>query len=358
MIASNPLAVKLLLPVAGLLAAGLCGASGTAQPAATGAPAEAAPVDPAATAATAGAPPTVAGCQMLPDDNIWNAPVDGLPVHPNSAAYVATIGEDDYVHADFGSGEWEGHPIGIPYVDVPGDQPKVSVSFQYDDQSDAGPYPIPPNPPIEGGGDRHILMVDRDNCVLYEIYRAEYEGGQWEAGSGAIFDLDSHALRPETWTSADAAGLPMLPGLARFDEVAAGAINHALRFTAPETQRAYVWPARHYASDLTGAEYPPMGQRFRLKASFDISGFDAQAQVILIALKRYGMILADNGSPWYISGAPHEAWDNDVLHQFHDIYGSAFEAVDVSSLMLDPDSGQVRPPAVYSHFVFMPGVGR
>ncbi len=240
---------------------------------------------------------------------------------------------------------WEGFPIGIPYTSVPGTQPKSTVQFQWPDESDAGPYPIPPNPPIEGdpngSGDRHILIVDRDACVLYELYAAHQVGGQWYAGSGAIFDLNSNALRPDTWTSADAAGLPILPGLARYDEVASGEINHALRFTVPQTRRAYVWPARHYASSLTGAQYPPMGQRFRLKSSFVIdNSFSPDAQVILRALKKYGMILADNGSRWYISGAPDPGWDNDVLHELDVVTGDDFEAVDVSSLMVDPNSGQ------------------
>lgn len=291
------------------------------------------------------APPTIAGCPLQPADNIWNVPVDQLPLDPQSDAYVNTIGRTRHVHADFGSGTWEGFPIGIPYTTVPGTQPKFPVNFWWPDESDAGPYPIPPNVPIEGDpngdGDRHILIVDRDNCTLYELYAAHQVNGQWHAGSGAIFDLNSNALRPDTWTSADAAGLPILPGLARYDEVAAGEINHALRFTAPQTRSSYVWPARHEASDLTGAQYPPMGQRFRLKASFVIDdSFSPHARVILRALKKYGMILADNGSSWYISGAPDERWDNDVLHELDVVTGDDFEAVDVSSLMVHPDSGQ------------------
>ncbi|MEE8391298.1 MAG: hypothetical protein V3S14_10965 [Anaerolineae bacterium] len=290
-------------------------------------------------------PPQVAGCAVFPADNVWNTPVDTLPVDANSAAYVTTIGAGEYVHADFGSGTWEGAPIGIPFVDVPGTQATVSVTFGYDDESDPGPYPIPPNVPIEGGpdsgGDRHVLVVDRDDCILYELYAAYPQpDGSWSAGSGAIFDLNSHVLRPDGWTSADAAGLPILPGLVRYDEVAAGEIRHAIRFTVPETRRAYVWPARHYASSLTGAQYPPMGQRFRLRADFDVSGFSPDVQVILQALKKYGMILADNGSSWFISGVPDERWDNDALHELHQVYGSDFEAVDASSLMIDPDSGQ------------------
>lgn len=292
-------------------------------------------------------PPQVAGCDIFPADNIWNTPVDALPLHPDSAAFIDVIGAAVTLHPDFGSGLWKGGPIGIPFIDVPGEQPGVGVSFYYEDESDPGPYPIPTIAPIEGGpesdGDRHVLVLDRENCVLYELYDAfPQTDGSWEAGSGAIFDLASHALRPAGWTSADAAGLPILPGLVRYDEVAAGEIRHALRFTAPQTRRAYVWPARHFASSLTDGRYPPMGQRFRLKAGFDTSGFSPEVQVILAAFKRYGIILADNGSAWFISGAPDERWDNDVLRELRQVSGADFEAVDVSLLMLNEDSGQVR----------------
>ncbi len=300
-------------------------------------------------------------CPLFPADNIWNTRIDSLPVHPLSDAYVATIGGDAEFHADFGSGIWppdDGGPIGIPYVVVPADQPLVPIDFYYPDDSDPGPYPIPPNPPIEGGpdadGDRHILIVQEGTCRLYEVYDATpREDGGWDAGSGAIFDLHSNVLRPAGWTSADAAGLPILPGLVRYDEVAAGEINHALRFTAPETQRTFVWPARHFASDLTEAHYPPLGLRLRLRAGFDISGFDPSVQVILRAMQRYGIILADNGSAWYVSGAPDERWDNDVLRQLHQLTGNDFEAVDASVLMIDPDSGQA---AVMDKATFLPAV--
>lgn len=293
------------------------------------------------------APPEIGGCTVFPVDNIWNTAVDTLPLDPNSDAYINTIGAGRTLHPDFGSGLWEGGPIGIPYVVVPGSQPKVPITFEYDDESDPGPYPIPTDAPIEGGpdseGDRHILVLDRDNCILYELFAAYPQAdGSWAAGSGAIFDLSSHALRPDTWTSADAAGLPILPGLVRYDEVASGEITHAIRFTVPQTRRAYVWPARHYASNRTGAEYPPMGQRFRLKADYDIGGFSPEVQVILRAMKKYGIILADNGSAWYLSGAPDERWNNSVLRELRQVTGSAFEAVDVSSLMVDPNSGQAR----------------
>jgi hypothetical protein len=294
-------------------------------------------------------------CPLFPPDNIWNVPIDQMPVDPNSDAYIAAIGASTTLHPDFGSGLWAGSPIGIPYVEVPGSQPKVPVTFDYADESDPGPYPIPPDAPVEGGSDRHVLVIDKDNCILYELFAAESQNGgsSWTAGSGAIFDLNAHALRPDGWTSADAAGLPILPGLVQYDEVASGLIDHAVRFTVPATRRAYVWPARHFASSLTDSQYPPMGQRFRLKADYNISGFSPEIQVILQAMKTYGLILADNGSAWYISGAPDERWDNDVLHELGQVPGSAFEAVDVSALMIDTDSGQTR---LFDEFVFLPAV--
>jgi len=302
---------------------------------------------PIAFAADAFASPSVAGCTVFPADSVWNTPVDTVPVDPNSQNYITTIGANSGLHADFGSGLWAGGPIGIPYTTVNGTQPKVVIVFNYADESDQGPYPIPPGAPIEGGpqsaGDRHVLVVDKDHCILYELYSAYPQAdGTWQAGSGAIFNLGSNALRPSSWTSADAAGLPILPGLVRYDEVVAGEIKHAVRFTAPQTRNSFVWPARHQASSLTGPQYPPMGQRFRLKANFDISGFSKDTQVILTALKKYGMILADNGSSWYISGAPDPGWNNDVLHELGRVTGSAFEAIDESSLIIKPDSGQAK----------------
>ncbi len=308
-------------------------------------------------------PLDLAGCPVFPADNVWNAPVDTLPVDANSDLYIATIGANTTLHADWGSGEWppgSGSPIGIPYVDVPGSQPPVPVTFDYEDESDPGPYPIPTDAPIEGGpnsdGDRHVLVLERDHCLLYELYDAwPQPDGSWQAGSGAKFNLRSNALRPAGWTSADAAGLPILAGLVRYDEVQSGEIRHALRFTAPQTRREYIWPARHYASNLTGPQYPPMGQRFRLRADFDESGFSPEVQVILRALKKYGMILADNGSSWYISGVPDERWNNDHLHELHQVHGSDFEAVDESSLMVDPNSGQVR---FYGYRLYLPVILR
>jgi hypothetical protein len=289
----------------------------------------------------------LAGCRLFPADHIWNAKVDTLPVDTNSGLYINTIGASTTFHPDFGSGLWEGGPIGIPFNVVSGTQPKVNVTFQYASESDPGPYPIPSNPKIEGGvsstGDRHILMIDKDNCKLYELFYAfKQANGTWRAGSGAIYDLKSYALRPDGWTSADAAGLAILPGLVRYSEVKSGMIKHAIRFTAPQTRKAYVWPARHYASDLTNIKYPPMGQRFRLKASYDISGFSPDMKVILQAMKTYGIILADNGSSWFISGAPDSRWNNDVLREIKQLKGSDFEAVNVSSLMVNVNSGQIR----------------
>jgi hypothetical protein len=291
--------------------------------------------------------PSVSGVPLFPPDHIWNTRIDSLPVDPHSAEYIGTIGSDNYLHADFGSGVYEGYPIGIPYNLVNGSQEKKTVVFEYADESDPGPYPIPDNPLIEGGSDHHILIIDRDARILYELFAAEKQvDGSWSAGSGAVFNVSDYVLRPSGWTSADAAGLAILPGLVRYDEVSAGEINHALRFTVPSTRRAYVWPARHYASSITDPAYPPMGQRFRLKSSFNSSGYPYQAKIVLEALKKYGMILSDNGAPWYVTGVPDEQWDNDALHTLHQLKGSDFEAVNCSSLMIDPDSGQARTPPV------------
>jgi hypothetical protein len=282
----------------------------------------------------------IGNCTVLPANNIWNTPVDQLPVSPSSSTYITTIGATLPMHADFGSGTYNGGLIGIPFITVPGIQTQYPATFLYADESDPGPYSIPLNAPLESGSDRHAIAVDVDHCVLYELFNASPQTSSWKADSGAIFNLASNALRPATWTSADAAGLPILPGLVRYDEILSGEIRHALRFTVPNTLRAYVWPARHYASSLTDPKYPPMGARFRLKASFDISGFSAANQVILRALKKYGMMIADNGSAWFLSGAPDSRWNNTDLHNLASIAGSAFEVVDVSSLMVSPDSGQ------------------
>lgn len=274
----------------------------------------------------------IAGCPLFPASNPWNQRVDRLPVHPQSDAIVRSIGMDGRVHPDFGSGLYEGRPIGIPYTVVARNQRRSRVRFQYASESDRGPYPIPPNPPIEGGSDRHILMVQRGTCRLYELFAAERRGGAWTAGSGAIFDLRSNRLRPRGWTSADAAGLPILPGLARYDEVARGAIRHALRFTVARTRRSYIYPARHFASSDTSPNLPAMGQRLRLKATVRVSALPRQARVVARALQRYGMLVADNGSNWYVSGAPHPRWDNDDLRELRRLRGSDFEVVDTARL--------------------------
>jgi hypothetical protein len=274
-----------------------------------------------------------ANCAIFPPDNPWNQRVDNLPVAAGSSAIVSSIGLDRYVHPDFGSGTYDGRPIGIPFITVSKRQKKVPVSFDYADESDRGRYPIPRNAPIEGSsssaGDRHVIVVDRDRCRLYELFGAYPVAGgkRWRAGSGAVWSLRSNRLRPRFWTSADAAGLPILPGLARYEEVKRGEIDHALRFTAQRTRKAFIYPARHYASSLTDPDLPPMGLRVRLKASFDTSSFPRQARVVLRALQRYGMILADNGSPWYVSGAPSSGWDNDDLHSLQRVTGRNFEVV-------------------------------
>jgi hypothetical protein len=282
-------------------------------------------------AAPAQAAPRIGGCPVFPRDNAWNQRVDKLPVLPNSDAIVRSIGWSSTMHPDFGSGLWEGGPIGIPFVTVGRSQARVHVRFDYASESDKGPYPIPRSVPIEGGrqsdGDRHVIVVDRSRCRLYELFATYPHSSGWSAGSGAIWNLRSNHLRPRGWTSADAAGLPILPGLARWAEVKRGHIDHALRFTASRTRNAFVFPARHFASDLTDPNLPAMGQRLRLKRSFDVSRFPRQARIVLKALKRYGMILADNGSSWYVSGAPDPHWSNDQLHTLGRVPGSAFEVV-------------------------------
>jgi hypothetical protein len=280
-------------------------------------------------------------CPVFPADNPWNQRVDGLPVAADSARLIASIGLHDPVHPDFGT-VWDGAPNGIPFLVVSNRTRRVPVHFQYAAESDHDRYPLPRGVPIEGGrrssGDRHVIVINRDTCTDYELFAAypHHRGAYWTAGSGAIFNLRSDRLRPAGWTSADAAGLPILPGLARYDEVARGSIDHALRFTAPCTASRYIYPARHEASTC-GGFYPPMGLRVRLKASVNISRLPYQARVVARALQLYGMILADNGSPWYISGAPNRRWNDDALHQLQQLNGSDFEVVDTSSL---PHPGQ------------------
>jgi opacity protein-like surface antigen len=275
-------------------------------------------------------------CPIFPATNAWNQRVDALPVAENSAQMIQSIGLGTGLHPDFGSGLYNGQPIGIPYDVVSKRTKRSRATFTYADESDKGPYPIPTSVHIEGGrastGDRHALLIDKDACKLYELGALYPKGGGWNAGAGAIWNLRLNALRPAGWTSADAAGLPIFPGLARYDEVARGVINHALRFTAARTRRQYVYPARHYASSSDDPALPPMGLRVRLKASVDISSFPKQSRIVLQALKTYGMLLADNGSNWYISGAPNPKWSNDDLHSLGRITGSMFEVVDTSSL--------------------------
>jgi hypothetical protein len=271
--------------------------------------------------------PEAPNCPIFPAGNVWNKDVSALPAAANSAAMIGAIGASSGLHPDFGSSA----EYGIPYNVVPGSQAKVNVAFDQPDESDRGPYPIPANPRIEAGRDHHILTVDKDSCRLYELYDVRRAGAGWAAYAGAIWDLRSNALRPDGWTSADAAGLPILPGLVRHNE-ATGTIDHALRFTAPRTRSAHVYPARHDAGS-NDASLPPMGLRVRLKASVDISGFAPQARVILTALKRYGMILADNGSPWYITGASDPGFDDDDLRQLSRITGSQLEVVDTNGLV-------------------------
>ena len=297
-------------------------------------PSPSTPSTPTAAAARAGlgVGASLNGWRPLPASDAWNTPVDKARVDPRSAQLIASIGLGGHLHPDFGA-DWNGGPFGIPYVVVAGTQRTVPVSFEYADESDHGPYPIPPGAPIEGGtssdGDRHVIVVDRDHRRLYELYGAypANGGASWRAGSGAVFDLATGKPRPAGWTSADAAGLPIFPGLVRYDEVSAGHIDHALRFTVARTRKAYVAPARHFASSSTDPNLPPMGMRVRLKASFDISGYPAQARVILQALKTYGMIVADNGSNWYLSGAPDTRWNDDRLGTLKQVPGSAFEVV-------------------------------
>ncbi|HXQ00736.1 MAG TPA: hypothetical protein VN845_11815 [Solirubrobacteraceae bacterium] len=285
-----------------------------------------APARVSADARASSSAPHEAGCQIFPASNPLNQEIAHAPVNPNSAKYIASIGLTAHLHADFGSDP----SYGIPYTIVGPHQPRVPVHFEYSEESNPGPYPIPPNASVEGAGeegDRHVLVLQQGTCRLYEMYAARRVGSGWEAGSGAVFDLHSNRLRPEGWTSADAAGLPIFPLLARYPEVRAGQIDHALRVTVPATQRGYIHPATHFASDSSDPSLPPMGLRLRLKASYSLAGFRGQALVVMRALKRYGLIVADNGSPWYITGAPNPGWNEENLDQLGRVPGSAFEAV-------------------------------
>jgi hypothetical protein len=280
---------------------------------------------------------SLGGKRIFPEDNPWNQDISALPVDPRSEVLIASVGAERPLHPEFGT-FYQGAPSGIPYVVVGGKQPRVPVQFQYAGESDPGPYPIPADAPIEGGpngkGDRHILVVDRDNWKLYELFDAHRQGDGWRAGSGAVFDLNSNRLRPAGWTSADAAGLPILPGLVRYDEVMEQKkIPHALRFTVRRTRRAYVAPATHFASNSQDERLPPMGMRVRLKADYDVSGFPEPVRVILTALKRYGMFLADNGGDWFVTGAPHPRWNDDQLHTLKRVKGRDLEVVQMGQII-------------------------
>ena len=284
-----------------------------------------------------GANASLRGKRLFPDDNSWNQDISREPVDPQSEVLIASIGRDKPLHPEFGT-TYRGAPNGVSYVIVPGNQPRVPIIFRYKEESDPGPYPIPPDAPIEGGpdgtGDRHVLVLDRDNWKLYEVFAARPDGmGGWKAGSGAVWDLKSNKQRPAGWTSADAAGLPILPGLVRYDEVMEQKeIRHALRFTVSKTRRAYVAPASHYASKYTDENLPPMGMRVRLKADYDVRGFPAEVQVILRALKKYGMFVADNGADWFITGAPDPRWNDERLPTLKKVKGAAFEVVKMGAV--------------------------
>ena len=280
------------------------------------------------------------GKQLFPPDSPWNQDISGAPVDSNSANLIASMGSNDVLHPDFGT-VWKGAPNGIPYVVVSASQPLVPVNFTaWGAESDAGPYPIPRNAPVEGGpnsdNDRHVIVIDRDRWKLYEMFDAHptNSGASWNAKSGAVFDLNSNAMRPEGWTSADAAGLPILPGLVRYDEVfEQREIRHALRFTVPRSRRAYVFPARHYASGNTDPNLPPMGMRVRLRSTVDISKYSPAIQVILRALKKYGMFVADNGGGWFLSGAPDPRWSDDELGMLKTIQGRDFEVIKMGTIV-------------------------
>jgi hypothetical protein len=309
-------------------------------------------------AATAGTPPPGAPtCPLFPADNVWNADISALPVHPQSGAWLASMNAGSTrLHPDFGpSFGAQPIPYGIPFNVVDSRHPVVSPAFLYAGESDPGPYPFGSDTTIEGGpnasGDRHAIMVNKDTCTLFELFDAHYSPSQSTAGSGAIWSLQSDALRPSTWTSADAAGLPILPGLLRPDEVQSGVVTHAIRFTAAQTDTTFLWPARHQAGTRSDPSLPPMGARFRLKAGFDISGFRPDTQVVLRAMQHYGLILADNGSNWFFQGSADNGWDSmmPLITELKSIPAAQFDAVDESTLMVDPNSGQARVVPTYPY---------
>lgn len=291
----------------------------------------------------------VAGCPVFPADNIWHADVSRLPVAKKSDAWLRHMSPSSRLHPDFGPSYGEQPvPYGIPITVVGGNHPKVHVKFGYAGQSDKVRYPLGRDVKVEGGwnarGDRHVIIVDQTHCKLFETWNTKLKSGHWTAGSGAVWNLRSNALRPDGWTSADAAGLPILPGLLRWSEVKAGKVDHAIRFTTDVTDQRYVWPARHQAGSVNNRNYPPMGARFRLQASFKLNGFSPKARVILNAMKHYGLILADNGSPWYFQGDASRGWKGGLLDELKSIPANAFEAVDTSSLRAGRDSGAVKHP--------------
>jgi hypothetical protein len=313
----------------GITLAAICAAA-TVTPAGLAAGASAHHAPPPAMQKVA-APSQPYGCQVFPADNPLNQEIADAPASPNSAAYVASIGLSAHLHPDFGANPG----YGIPYTVVGAEQTKVPIRFtKYREESDPGPYPVPAGAPVEMGSDHHVLVAQEGSCKLYELYKAHHSATKgWSAASGAVFDLTSNALRPEGFTSADAAGLPIFPLLVRYPEVQAGQIDHALRVTVPESQRGYIHPATHFASTSSDPNLPPMGLRLRLKASYSLAGVHGQALVVLEALKRYGLIVVDNGSPWYITGAPDPRWSESDLEQIKQVPGSAFEAVETGPIL-------------------------
>jgi hypothetical protein len=305
---------------------------------------------------------SLSGFVPFPADNLWNQDISNAPVDPNSAAIINFIGAGIGLHPDFGSGLYNGSSIGIPYLVVGSQQGMVPISFTaYGDESDPGPMPIPVTADIEGypapgNGDRHVLVLDNNNCWLYELYSSYPNSASWNAGSAAVWDLSADEQRPYTWTSADAAGLPIFPGLARYDEVAAGQINHALRFTLQSSRAAFVPPASHWAANSTNALAAPMGMRLRLKASFDISSFSASNQVILTALQKYGMIMADNGSSMYISGAPDDNWNNDDLHNLGSVTAADFDVIQMNPIYTAANVPSGASPVINSFTASAPSV--
>jgi hypothetical protein len=292
--------------------------------------------------AAATPPPGAEACPMFPADSFWHADVRSLPVHERSSAWLAAVGGSSRrLHPDFGD-SGAPMPYGIPFVVVDGSHARTSVAFEYAEESDPGPFPFGPDTPLEGGADRHALMLDRSRCELSELYAADWNGGAPTAGSGAVWDLRSNALRPSGWTSADAAGLAILPGLLRLDEVRAGSVDHVVRMTASRTDRSFVWPARHQAGAARDPNLPPMGAWFRLRADYPTAGLRPETQVILEAFKVHGLVLADNGSNWYVTGSADAGWPSAVLDELKAVPAGAFDAVDTSSLMVSADSGAVR----------------